>query len=334
MEPLTHVLTSLALGRAGLNKATRLATPMLLLSGLAADLDWLSLAGGARAFLHGHRTATHSLTGTAAIALATAAAFWWPGRKHPAAPIRFLPALAVASAGASGHLLMDLANSYGVKLWWPVRQTWSAWDLAHSIDPWVLILLLLGLLLPGLFRLISEEIGARPKQRGAQRGAVVALALVLVYMGARWTLHDRALEVLRSRVYHGETPLAIGAFPTGASPLTWSGVVETDNALLQLEIPLGPGGVFDPDRSRTLFKPEPSPALDAARKSEVAEEFLQFARFPQASVEKTAVGYYVELRDLRFASHPGGGTGFVAVVELNRQFQVVNEALRYGPQRR
>ncbi len=329
MEPVTHALTSLALGRAGLNRATRLATPMLLVAGLAADLDWLSLAGGARAFLHGHRTATHSLAGTAAIALATAGIFWWLGRKHPASPVRLLPALAVCSAGAGAHLLMDLTNSYGVKLLWPFRQSWYAWDLVHSIDPWVLFLLLLGLLLPGLFRLISEEIGARPKRRGPQRGAIVALALLVLYMGGRWAMHDRALEMLRWRVYHGEAPLAVGAFPTGASPLTWSGVVETDNALQQLEVSFAPGSSFDPDLGRTLFKPEPSPALDAARKSEVAQELLQFARFPRAHVEKTADGYHVELRDLRFVSLLSGGSGFVAAIELNRQFQVVSEELRY-----
>jgi len=80
VDPVTHTAASLALARAGLDRATRLATPMLLISGLAADLDWLSLAGGARAYLHLHRTATHSLLGTAAIAFALAAMFWWLGR--------------------------------------------------------------------------------------------------------------------------------------------------------------------------------------------------------------------------------------------------------------
>ncbi len=333
MEPVTHALTSLALARAGLNKATRLATPMLLVAGLVADLDWLSLVGGPRAFLNGHRTATHSLAGTAAIALLTAGGFWWRRRKHPA-PIRFLPALAVSGAGAGTHLLMDLTNSYGVKLLWPFRQTWYAWDLIASIDPWVLILLLLGLLFPGLFRLVSEEIGARPKKHGPQRGAIVALALLILYASGRWALHDRALEMLRSRLYHGATPLAIGAFPSGASPLTWAGVVETENTLQQLEVPLGPGSAFEPDLGRTHFKPEPSPALEAARKSEVAQGFLQFARFPKATVEKTEDGYRVELRDLRFASPPSAGGGFVAVMELNRQFQVISEELRSDRGRR
>jgi inner membrane protein len=333
MDPVTHSLASLALARAGLSKATRLATPMLLVAGLAADLDWLTLAGGARAFLNGHRTATHSLAGTAAIALLTAAGFWWWRRRHPA-PIRFLPALLVSGAGAGTHLVMDLTNSYGVKLLWPFRETWYAWDLIHLIDPWVLILLLLGLLLPGLFRLVSEEIGARPKKQGPQRGAIFALTLLVLYASGRWALHDRALEMLRSRLYHGATPSAVGAFPSGASPLTWTGVVETENTIQQVEVPLGPGSAFEPDLGRTHFKPEPSPALEAARKSEVAQEFLQFARFPRASVEKTEDGYRVELRDLRFTSLLGSRSGFVAVVELNRQFQVINEELRFDRGRR
>ncbi len=333
MEPVTHALTSLALGRAGLNRTTRLATPMLLAAGLAADLDGLTLAGGARAFFHGYRTATHSLIGTAAIAVACAILFWRFGRKHPTAPVRFAPALIVCAVGAAVHLLLDLTNSYGVKLFWPFSAKWIAWDLLAPIDPWVLVLLLLGLLLPGLFGLVSEEIGARPKRHGPQRGAIVALALVTLYCGGRWVLHDRALEMLRSRLYHGATPLAVGAFPGGASPLTWAGVVECENTLEEIEVPVAPGSLFDPDLARTHFKPEPTPALETARKSGLAQEYLKFARFPKATVEKTPEGYRVELRDLRFASPLHARRGPTALIELNSQAQVIQEELRLAESR-
>ena len=111
MEPVTHALASLALGRAGVNRMTRLATPMLLISGLAADLDWLSVFRGARAFLRDHRAVTHSLAGAAVIALATAGVFWALGRKHPSAPVQFVRALLVCGAGAAGHLLLDLCGT-------------------------------------------------------------------------------------------------------------------------------------------------------------------------------------------------------------------------------
>ena len=333
MEPVTHALTSLAVGRAGLNKTTRLATPMLLAAGLAADLDWLSLAGGARAFFHGYRTVTHSLLGTAVIAAGVAGVFWAFGRKHPTRPVRYVRALLVCGAAAAVHLLFDLTNSYGVKLLWPFSGKWTAWDLLAPIDPWLLVLLLLGLLLPGLFRLVSEEIGARPKRRGAQRGAIVALALLLLYCGGRWVLHERAVELLRSGLYHGVTPLLVAAFPSGASPLSWAGVVESENTLEELEVSLVPGTPFDLDVSRTHFKPEPSPALEAARKSGFAQEYLKFARFPKATVEKTPEGFRVELRDLRFTSPLHGRSGPIAVIDLNSQAQVIHEELRLAPDR-
>ncbi len=333
MEPVTHALTLLALSRAGLNRMTRLAAPMLLVSGLAADLDWLAVLGGARAYLRGHRTATHSLVGAAVITIVVAVFFWFLRRRHPRAPVQFAGALAVCAIGAGAHLLLDLTNSYGVQLLWPFHGKWYAWDLADAIDPWILLLLAAGLLVPGLFGLVTEEIGARPKKRSARRGAVVALVLVLFYLCGRSVLHDRAMETLRTRLYHGQTPVVAAAFPESATPLTWFGVVETDNALEDIEFSLAPGSTFDPDQGRTYFKPEPSAALEAARKSDVAQEFLKFARFPKATVEKTPDGYRVELRDLRLSAPRPGQRGIIAVVELNPQAQVVNETLRFAENR-
>jgi len=137
-------------------------------------------------------------------------------------------------------------------------------------------------------------------------------------------------ELLRSRLYHGQTPLSAGAFPGGASPLAWTGIVETENRLERFDLSLATTGSFDPDAGRTYFKPEPSPALDAALKSALAQEYLKFARFPKATVEKTVDGYRVELRDLRPASPLAGRGGLIAIIELNRLAQVTDEALRFA----
>jgi membrane-bound metal-dependent hydrolase YbcI (DUF457 family) len=317
MEPVTHALASLALGHAGLNRLTHKAAPMLLVSGLAADLDWLSYAAGAPAYLAWHRTASHSLLGTAAIAAAVAAGFSLAARRAgAAATVRFFPALGVCAAGAGLHLLLDLTNSYGAQLLWPFRNQSFAWDWTGQVDPGLLFILLAGLLLPWLLHLVGEEIGARTTKPPGQRGAVAALALLALYSGARALLHGRAEEMLDSRIYRQEAPIRSGAFPT-ISPLRWRGVVETAGAMHEVDVPLVPGALFDPRTARTQFKPEDSPALRSAMTSDAAHLFLAFARFPLARVEPAADGWEVRIRDLRLGSAAGNSATIVAVIGVN-----------------
>lgn len=231
------------------------------------------------------------------------------------------------------HLLLDCTTSYGVQALWPFGRKWVAWGLADEVDPWILIALVAGLLLPGLFRLVTEEIGARPAGRGRQRAAIIVLSLMVLYLGGRFLLHAQAAGILASRMYHGLSPRAVGAFPAGVSPLTWRGIVATENTYEEVGVPLGPGTFFDPDRGRTHFKPEPSPVFDAAQSTETVKRFAQFARFPAASVERLMEGYRVTVRDLRF---PEGrpaesrlGRSVMAVVELNSAAQVTDERLQF-----
>ena len=332
MEPVTHALTSIALGRAGLNKVTRMATPMLLVSGLAADVDWVTRLSGASAFLHGHRTATHSFVGTIVLIAGIAGGFWIAGRKFPKFAVNISPALFICAIGAGFHLFLDLLNGYGVKLMWPFNAKWYAWDIADSVDAWIIFFLLAGLLLPELFRLVLEEIGSQPRKRGRQRGAIVGLVLVTLFIAGRALAHERALALLDSREYRGQVPLEVAAFPRPAAPLVWSGVVETDNALVNVNVPLGPGSVFDPDLADVHFKPEESLALKNAVKSATALDFLSYARFPLAGLEPYGDGFEVRLRDMRFASELPGRRGIVAVIHLNAQSLVIDERLEFDAQ--
>jgi len=329
MEPVTHVLTSIALGRSGLNKITRMATPMLLISGLIADVDWVTRFAGASAFLHGHRTATHSLLGTAVIVAGIAAAFWIAGRKFQALAVEIIPALIVCAIGAGTHLFLDVLNNYGVKLLWPFSSKWFAWDIADSVDAWIIFILLASLLLPELFRLIHEEIGSKSKRHRGQRGAIAGLILVALFIAGRSFAHQRAVALLDSREYRAQAPLAVAAFPKPTNPFAWRGLVETDNALFRVDVPLGPGVVFDPDLADAHFKPEPSLVLNNAAATATAVEFLTFARFPIAAVQPNGDGYEVRFRDMRFAAELPGRKGIIAVIELNAQSHVLGERLEF-----
>jgi len=339
VEPFTHAFASLALAQAGERRLPRFGTAMLIVSGLVPDLDYASYFAGPGAFLRFHRTALHSATGAAVTACVIASAFCaldrrLPARKTPQtktpAPLTFGAAVATCAVGAAGHIVLDLASGVGVQLLWPFHARWSGWDLATNFDPWILCLLVAGLLLPLLFRLVNEEVGDRKKGRGASRAAIVTLLLMAAYLGARADLHSRAIDLLLSREFHGRIPLEAGAFPVSSTPFGWRGIVVTDNTDEVLEVPLGPGDEFDPNRSVTHYKPEDSPALDAGQKTATARRFLKYARFPFANVERIEDGYRVEVHDLRFASDDTEPANVFVRVDFNSSLQIQSEDFRYA----
>ncbi len=327
MELVTHTLVSLTLARAGWNAELRRAAPIVIAGGLAADLDRASRVFGPRIYLLTRAGFTHSIVGSLLLAAGVAAIAWKLWRAAPKFPLSFAQAFLWSASGAVVHMLLDFCGGEPLPLLWPLRQGRMAADLLGPVDVWIFAILALGLLLPLLFGLVSEEIGARKEKRGPQRGAAVALVLVALYCVARWQLQDRALTILRAHTYHNAAPRAVGAFPTPVSPLLWRGVVETDNTLEEVEVSLKPGAYFDADRSSTYYKPEDSPALEAAQGTAIVRTFRQFCRFPIARVEKLEFGWRVELRDLRFPFSVSESRGFVAVVQMDNQYKVKQEEL-------
>jgi membrane-bound metal-dependent hydrolase YbcI (DUF457 family) len=315
---------------------------MLVVSGVIPDLDYASYFGGAEAFLRLHRTLFHSIPDAALTACAVAGAFCALDRrldqksnlretqKKPAAPLTFISALAVCAFGLTAHILLDLASGEGLQLLWPFRAHWTAWSFAANFDPWVLALLIAGLLIPQLFRLVGEEIGARNKSNSGARTAILTLLLVAAYLGARADLHSRAVGLLLSSEYHGREPLAAGAFPTAANPLDWRGVVSTDNTIEEVDVPFGSKADVNPDASVTRYKPQESLALDAASKASAAQTFLKYAEFPLASVSRREDGYRFELRDARFPDGDENPANIVVRVYVDSGFHVAREEFRYA----
>ena len=334
MEPATHALTSLALARAAGKRLPRFGTAMIVVCGVAPDLDYASYFGGATTFLRFHGSALHSILGAVVMACAVAGAFCWLDRKRPRdashAPLGFPAALAACCAGAALHLALDLTNISGVQLLWPFRAGWFCWDIAPWFDPWILAILIAGLLLPHLFRLINEEIGERKKAPVGRGAAIVTLLLLAAYLGARANLHGRAMGLLLSGEYHGREPLAAGAFPTTLSPWDWRGVVWTDDTIEEVDVPLRQSADFDPDDSLTHYKPVDSPALEAGQQTAAARRFLRYARFPLASISRIEDGYRFELRDLRFPASDASPENMIVRVDFDSSLRAVRQEIRFA----
>lgn len=334
MDPVTHALASLAVARAGQKKLPRFGAAMLIVAGIAPDLDYAAYIGGASVFLRLHRSLLHSLIGAFITACVIAGAFCYLDRKqpakNPAARLQGKAALAVCAIGVALHLALDLLSGVGVNLFWPFHSHWYGIPLVENLDPWILFLLIAGILLPALFALVSEEIGERKKGPRGIAAAVITLLLLAAYFGARANFRGTAENLLLSREYHGREPDGATAFPASASPFEWRGVVATDNTIEAVEVPLEPGAEFDSDRSLTYFKPDDSPALEAGERTAAARRFLAYAQFPLASVEHTDEGYRFELRDLRFPRDDSSASNILLRVELSATYEVRSERFYFA----
>lgn len=324
LNVLTHALLSFAIARAFFPRRGWAIAVGMIVAGTLADVDALSTMIGPAAYLSWHGTYTHSIPGTLAIvAITTILAMRW-GKANS----RGAAGIAIATAVAAiAHVLLDLCQSTGVALLCPLKTTRYAADLLPGMDAWILALLILGIVVPELFRLVGSEIGAKDKTPRGRNGAIMALALILVYVGARYVLHSNALAELDAHSYRGESPRRAGAFADALSVFTWHGIVETQSSVCQLEASVGPASRFDPEAAICQHKPEPSPVLDLAQQTGTAQQFVRMSRFPKATVEKIETGYEVVIRALEDVAEQTGGRGVAARILLDAQPRVTAEEL-------
>jgi len=331
MDPLTHALASYTLKRAAFPRVPRAATVPMLIAGTIADIDLLSADFGPSAFLTFDRTYFHSLVAALLFGLLVTLPFFLRKRAANENPVPMLPAFLAALSAAVLHLLMDLCQSAGVELFWPFSPRRFALDWLPRLDLWILGILLAGILLPALSRLVTEEIGARSKGPRGKVGASLSLAAMILYIVLRFVLHGNAVAALEARTYRGESPRKVAAFAESGSPFRWHGIVETESALREVEIDVGPAASFDPDSAITSYKPEPSPALDAARDTVVARRFLQVARFPKATVEKTPDGFHIILRAFPYNHDASSGMRVHAEIDTDSSGKILSQALAWDP---
>jgi len=336
------MLTGACMSRAGLNRKTGLATATLVLAAEASDLDVFWAIRGPVSGLQHHRGWTHSFVGVPVMAGLAVLVVWawnrifrqqrldptaWGGRRLP---IRWGVLYGIALLGPLSHILLDYTTAYGIRMFEPFSFKWVDWDTVSIVEPFMLIVLVLGLTLPALFGLIHEEIGARQPLFRGRSGAIAALVAVVLMWGVRDFYHRRAVAALESRIYQGRDALRVSAFPYPWNPFVWHGVVETRNFYQTIQVDALRGEIDPQNRARTYYKPEETPVLEAAKKSYLGRVYLDWARYPLITIERIEdrdVAYRVRFIDLRY-NYVGRSTLLGGSVDLDRNLQVV--AQRWG----
>lgn len=211
MDNLTHSLVGALLGRMGLKRLSPRAMPALVISANLPDLDsffapWFGLS--ARTF---HRGFTHGIGGLAvmpflAIAIILIWEKLWPGKEGP---IRIGGLFLACFIGVLSHPLLDLMNTYGVRLFEPISHRWFYGDVLFIIDPWIWIVIIIGLELSWL---------AERRGKDWRMPAIGAFGAVIAYVAFNAGISARAVAATKPLVAGIDQPRMIVA---GEVPLTF-----------------------------------------------------------------------------------------------------------------
>lgn len=306
MDNVTHSLVGLMLARASANRDNPAPALMMVIAANLPDSDIVAALRGSLNYLEYHRSYTHSLTFAPLVAAVPLLLLAW--RQKISLRLYLLSLIAVLS-----HLLLDWTNVYGIRMLLPFSSRWLRLDITDIVDPWIWLILLLAIAAPALSRMVGSEIGSRPGS-GPKRGwAWVALLALLFYEGARYAVHDRAVNVMSAHLFNGAIARRVTALPFRFNPLQWRGVAEGDGFVAI--VPVNLAQEFDPAGGRINYTPPPSPAIDAARRTRPFDVFGQFSQLPFWRVTPLPDATRVELIDLRFGTPQFPGFEATAMVD-------------------
>jgi inner membrane protein len=279
LDNLTHSLVAAVMGRMGLKRLSPRAMPAMIVAANLPDID--SFVAGAVGCepIAAHRGFTHGPLGIVLMALLAVAIFWcWERlRVGKEGPIRLGGLFLACYLAALSHPLLDLMNTYGTRVLDPFSHRWFYADTLFIVDPWIWIMLILGLEMSWR----AERIG-----RDWNRPAAWAFIAMLLYIGVNAAISARAVALARPLVEAIARPRMIVA---GEIPLTfWKRkIVWRGDAV-------GGSGTYDPLQGLNHASLDPrivplrldDPRLAAAAKSDKhVRGFLFWSRMPMVYVE-------------------------------------------------
>lgn len=310
MDTVTHGIAGSALARSVTERPSARAALLLgLVGGMLPDIDMFFL-NGRIAYLRGHRGWTHSflLLPVFALAFALLAKVLYRFARH--APLRTL--FLFAAIGIGSHILFDWITSFGIMFWTPFSRRRYALDWVFILDPFFTGIASLTLFAATIFRSKGRLL------------STIGTILLAVYVALCAFLHGVALRAWK-RIDAPPAGTKVAVLPQFLSPFRWLGLSERPEEIHVAFFDVGPfargkdsprpperfSEIFSslsdyyppPERARIrrYARPVASDALARAEALPDVRVYLDFARFPLATVREEPDGATsVSFQDLRF----------------------------------
>jgi inner membrane protein len=293
VDNVCHTLVGAALGRAGLAQRTRFGAAALMISANIPDLDVLVFATGTPAVSF-RRGWTHGIAAQLALPLALAGIFWLLDRRRTprtgsGPPFHAGWTLLLSYVGLYSHVFLDYLNNYGVRLLTPFDWRWLYGDAVFIVDPWLWLVLGIGVWL------------ARRRRTPAwSRYALVAASIYIAAMLISSRVARGIVEAQWTDA-HGARPRALMVGPRPVTPLTRDVIVDAGDHYER--------GTFEwPSRlelTERIPKNDARPEVAVARTDPRVRGLLVWSRFPYWVLEDAPGGALVTLIDARFMARGG-----------------------------
>jgi inner membrane protein len=329
MDNLAHTLAGLALAEAGLKRRTGLATATLAIAANLPDVDALIyLVGDGPDALAFRRGWTHGPIAMVVLpVLLTGIMLLWSralrgGPGHRRTPVSPGWLFIIALIGVLSHPLLDVMNSYGVRLLMPFSDRWFYGDALFIIDPWLWLTLGVGIV-------VSRWRGRRTREastgvalaRGrssrevptdaqwATRPARVAIVVLVIYAGVMLVTGRVARQIVERQA--GDPAVRAMAGPVAVTPFRRQIVRDLGESYESGELTFGPGPRYTMiDR---VQKQRDVSGVSAAARTDDGAAFLTWARFPYFITEQVGDSIRVRMSDARYADALGRGWASVVV---------------------
>ena len=308
MDNLTHTLAGALLAECGLKHRSRLAYPALLIGANLPDIDVVSLLFGSNLTSLSYRRGwTHGIVAMVVlpVLLALLLTAWdrWRRRHRPPSTqpgrevLAFGPLARVAAIGILSHPLLDLVNSYGVRLLMPFSPRWFYGDAIFIVDPWIL-----ALLIGGTWLARRRARNGRPSLKTAR----LALAGLVVYVGVMVYISHAAVRlVAREAGLTGPiSPRILMMSPEAAMFTTRTGLRDTGDAYERWKVEWRPWGSRVQRLPASIPKGDDDARAMRARTTVEGRRYLAWSRFPFFVSGVDGDSLAVHLGDARYSEGP------------------------------
>ena len=306
MDNIAHTLAGIALAEAGLRRKTGLATATLAIGANLPDVDALIYVVGsntdALAFRRGW---THGILAMLVLPLVLAGIMLaWNAlvrqrRGDPAQPVHPGWLLAVAAIGTWSHPLLDLLNTYGVRLLMPFSGRWFYGDTLFIVDPWLWASLAVGIVLSRVRRRRQSFRPELPTRLG-----LAALLIYVVAMASSSRL-GRAYVDRETR----EPALRTMVAPQPVTPFSRAIVRDLGAAYEYGWLRWSMVTRYDPGEQIPVGRD--SPGVQQAHQDRDVAAFLSWSRFPLFTTVPGRDSTLIRITDIRY---PGQAWASVEVV--------------------